>query len=66
MFSLALLLLLYRIAQAVCGGGNLGDFCSSNFGLSSDLTAMGITSNSLPAVNSNRLPVAGCALLCRL
>ena len=57
--SLALLLL-YRIAQAVCGGGNLSDFCSNNFGLSGDLTAIGSpTSNSLPAVDNSRLPVAG-------
>ncbi|MCA9996015.1 MAG: hypothetical protein KDE56_09735 [Anaerolineales bacterium] len=57
--SLALLFL-YRIAQAVCGGGNLSDFCSSNFGLSGNLTAVGSpTGNSLPAVDGSRLPTAG-------
>lgn len=54
------LLLLYRMVQAACGGGNLSDFCSSNFGLIGDLTAVGSpTSNSLPAVDNSRLPVAG-------
>ena len=39
--SLALaltLVALARVVQAACGGGNLSDFCSSNFGLSGDLT----------------------------
>jgi hypothetical protein len=61
--SLALtltLVLLMRIAQAACGGGNLSDFCSSNFGLSGDLTAVGSpTGNDLPAVDNSRLPTSG-------
>ncbi len=43
------LTLLVRVAQAACGSGNLSDFCSSNFGLSGDLSAVGSpTGNSLP------------------
>jgi hypothetical protein len=61
--SLALMLTLValvRIALAACGGGNLSDFCSSNFGLSGDLTAVGSpVENSLPAVDNSRLPSAG-------
>ena len=58
---LALLLpVLLRVAQAACGPGNLSDFCSSNFGLSGDLTAVGSpVENSLPAVDNSRLPSAG-------
>ncbi|MCB0088537.1 MAG: hypothetical protein KDE54_11540, partial [Caldilineaceae bacterium] len=52
--------LLYRIALAACGPGALSDFCSSNFGLSGDLTAVGSpTGNSLPTVDNSRLPMAG-------
>lgn len=54
------LLLLYRIAQAACGGGDLSEFCSSNFGLSGNLTAVGSPpDNSLPAVEQSQLPTAG-------
>jgi len=61
LLTLALILLLtVRIVQAACGGGNLSDFCSSNFGLSGDLSAAGSpTSNSFPAVDNSRLPMAG-------
>ena len=61
LLALALtLLLLVRIAQAACGGSNLSDFCSSNFGLSGDLSAVGSpTSNSFPTVDNSQLPMAG-------
>lgn len=52
--------LLATVAQAVCGGGSLSDFCSTNFGLSGDLSAVGSpTGNDLPAVDKSRLPMAG-------
>ncbi len=52
--------LLVHVVQAACGAGNLSAFCSSNFGLSGNLTAVGSpTGNSLPAVDDSRLPVAG-------
>jgi hypothetical protein len=61
--SLALtltLVALVRMALAACGPGNLSDFCSSNFGLSGDLTAVGSpVENSLPAVDNSRLPTSG-------
>ncbi len=54
------LLLLYRIAQAACGGGNLSDFCSNDFGLTGNLSAVGsATSSTLPAVDNSQLPTAG-------
>jgi len=54
------LLLLYRIAQAACGGGNLSEFCSTSYGLSGDLSAVGAaTSNSFPALENSQLPPAG-------
>jgi hypothetical protein len=54
------LVMTVRIAQAACGGGNLSDLCSSNFGLSGDLSAVGSpTSNSFPAVDNSQLPMAG-------
>ncbi|MFZ4662408.1 MAG: hypothetical protein ACOYNY_35695 [Caldilineaceae bacterium] len=61
LFGLLLtLLLLYRIAQAACGGGSLSDFCSSNFGLTGNLSAVGSPpSNSFPAVDNSQLPTAG-------
>jgi len=53
-------LLLYRIAQAACGGGNLSEFCSTSYGLSGDLSAVGAaTSNSFPALENSQLPPAG-------
>jgi hypothetical protein len=59
LFALALPLLA-TVAQAVCGGGSLSDFCSANFGLSGDLSAVGSsTGNELPAVDKSRLPMAG-------
>lgn len=57
--SLALLLTV-RIAQAACGGNTLSNFCSSNFGLSGNLSAVGSPpSNSFPAVDNSQLPMAG-------
>ncbi len=60
---LALLLTLFvmvRIAQAACGSGNFSDFCSPNFGLTGDLSAVGSsTSATLPAVDNSQLPMAG-------
>ncbi|MBK8800026.1 MAG: hypothetical protein IPM07_28665 [Anaerolineales bacterium] len=54
------LLLTVRIAQAACGGGNLSDLCSSNFGLSGNLSAVDSpTGNSFPAVDNSQLPMAG-------
>ncbi len=54
------LLLMARIAQAACGGGNFSDFCSSNFGLTGNLSAVGSpTSNNFPAVDNSQLPMAG-------
>lgn len=54
------LLLMIRIAQATCGGGSLSDFCSSNFGLSGNLSAVGsATSNSFPTLDNGQLPAAG-------
>ncbi len=53
-------LLLYRVAQAACGGGNLSDFCSNDFGLTGNLSAVGsTTSSTLPAVDNSQLPAAG-------
>ncbi len=55
-----MLLLTVRITQAACGGGNVSDFCSSNFGLSGSLSAVGSpTGNTLPAVDNSQLPMAG-------
>ena len=49
-----------RVAKAACGGSNLSDFCSSNFGLSGNLSAVGSpTGNSFPAVDNSQLPMAG-------
>ncbi len=54
------LLLTVGIAQAACGGGNFSDFCSNNFGLSGNLSAVGSpTGNSFPAVDNSQLPMAG-------
>jgi hypothetical protein len=52
--------LVYRLAQAACGSGDLSDFCSDKFGLVGNLSAVGsATSNSLPAVEESQLPSAG-------
>jgi hypothetical protein len=61
LFGLLLALLLLRgSALAVCGGGNLSDACSTNFGLRGTLTAIGSApSNSFPAVDNSQLPAAG-------
>jgi len=58
--AVALVLLCYGVAYASCGGGNLSDFCSSSFGLTGNLSAVGsATSNTLPAVDHSQLPTAG-------
>ncbi|HRW10539.1 MAG TPA: hypothetical protein P5121_35795, partial [Caldilineaceae bacterium] len=52
--------LLPGVARAVCGGGNFSDFCSSQFGLTGTLSAVGSpTSSSFPAVDQSQLPSAG-------
>jgi hypothetical protein len=58
--ALLTLLLMYRVAQAACGGDGLSDFCSANFGLVGDLSAVSSApSNTFPAVDSPQLPMAG-------
>ncbi|MCB0108288.1 MAG: hypothetical protein KDE53_20345, partial [Caldilineaceae bacterium] len=58
--AVALALVLYGVAYASCGGGNLSDFCSSKFGITGNLSAVGSpTSNTLPAVDDSQLPMAG-------
>lgn len=58
--AVALALLGYGVAYASCGGGNLSDFCSSNFGLTGNISAVGsATSNTLPAVDQSQLAMAG-------
>ncbi len=58
--AMALAVLGYGVAYASCGGGNLSDFCSSDFGLTGNISAAGsATSSNLPAVDSSQLPAAG-------
>ncbi|MEZ4681280.1 MAG: hypothetical protein R2932_44405 [Caldilineaceae bacterium] len=58
--AMALAVLGYGVAYASCGGGNLSDFCSSNFGLTGNISAVGSpTSNTLPAVDQSQLAMAG-------
>lgn len=60
LLALLLSLLAYGITYAACGGGNLSDFCSNNFGLSGNLGAVGSApSASFPAVDNSQLPTAG-------
>lgn len=57
---LLVLPLIIRTAQAACGGGNLSELCSTNFGLLGNLSAVGSpTSNTFPTVDNSQLPMAG-------
>ncbi|HHY56136.1 MAG TPA: hypothetical protein GYA08_11945, partial [Chloroflexi bacterium] len=63
LLSLGLGLTLFGLggsAQAACGPGNLSEFCSANYGLLGNLSAVGsATSNTLPAVDNSQLPTVG-------
>ena len=63
LLALLLSILAYGISYAACGGGNLSDFCSNNFGLSGNLGAVGSApSANFPAVANSQLPTAGADL----